>query len=112
MKEHLVFFNRYQTTTDTHLRKKLEQLVAKKLISACFVDRFSLNCIKLTEQGSPVQVKSDEEVLHLFDDSPEEYAKVSDILLGKTTLATAAASAENEESTMETNDNSAKNVPS
>ena len=83
MKAAQIYFNRFQTDVDCDLRKRSEELMKRKLLTGVFVDRFNLTCVKLSEDSKPVQVKSEDELLHLFDDDPEKYEKVSQILLGK-----------------------------
>ena len=75
-----VRISRYQTPTDEHIRKKCLLLKEDGLLQSVSIDRHHLTTVKLGPTSPPRQLKTLEDILCLFEDSPSSYDRASKLL--------------------------------
>ena len=71
---------KYQTATDAEIKSKAILLKSANLLFSVSVNRHHLTCIKMKKTDVPIEVRSLEDLLSLYDASPTEYEQASKLL--------------------------------
>ena len=73
---------KYQTATDAEIKSKAILLKSANLLFSVSVNRHHMHitCIKMKKPDIPIEVRSIEDLLSLYDASPTEYEQASKLL--------------------------------
>ena len=71
---------KYQTATDAEIKSKAILLKSANLLFSVSVNRHHLTCIKMKKTDIPIEVRSVEALLSLYDSTPTEYEQASKLL--------------------------------